>query len=47
MQGPMPPGPDELEMLAEDEELELLERLEFYRWLEIEIPQVAENGGNA
>ena len=47
MQGPMPPGPDELEMLAEDEELELLERLEFYRWLEIEKPQVAENGGNA
>jgi len=32
---------------AEDEELELLERLEFYRWLEIEKPQVAENGGNA
>jgi hypothetical protein len=34
-------------MLAEDEELELLEKLEFFRWLETEEPQVAEQGGGA
>jgi hypothetical protein len=45
--GPLPPGPAELEMLAEDEELELLEKLEFFRWLETEEPQVAEQGGGA
>lgn len=47
MQGPMPPSPADLEMLAEDEELELLEKLEFFRWLETEDPQVAESGGSA
>lgn len=47
MQGPMPPSPAELEMLAEDEELELLEKLEFFRWLEKEAPQVAEGGDSA
>lgn len=47
VQGPMPPGPADLEMLADDEELELLDRLEFFRWLETEKPQVAENGGGA
>jgi hypothetical protein len=45
--GPMPPSPTELEMLAEDEERELLEKLEFFRWLETETPQVAESGGSA
>lgn len=43
-QGPAPLGPAELEMLAEDEELELLEKLEFYRWLEQESHQLAGNG---
>ena len=47
MQGPMPPSPADLEMLAEDEELELLEKLEFFRWLETEDPQVAESGDSA
>jgi hypothetical protein len=47
MQGPMPPSPADLEMLAEDDELELLEKLEFFRWLETEDPQVAESGGSA
>ena len=43
----LPPGPAELEMLAEDEERELLEKLEFFRWLETEAPQVVESGGSA
>jgi hypothetical protein len=47
MQGPLPPSPDDLEMLAEDEGLELLEKLEFFRWLETEDPQVADGGGSA
>jgi hypothetical protein len=45
--GPLPPSPAELEMLAEDEERELLEKLEFFRWLETEAPQVVENGDSA
>ena len=47
LRGPLPPGPAELEMLAEDEERELLEKLEFFRWLETEAPQVVESGGSA
>jgi hypothetical protein len=47
VRGPMPPSPADLELLAEDKELELLEKLEFFRWLETEAPQVAEKGGNA
>ena len=46
MQGPLPPSPADLEMLAEDDEVELLEKLEFFRWLETEGPQVAESGGS-
>jgi hypothetical protein len=47
MQGPLPPSPADLEILAEDNERELLEKLEFFRWLEIEAPQVAEGDGSA
>jgi hypothetical protein len=47
MQGPLPPSPADLEILAEDSERELLEKLEFFRWLETEPPQVAEGGGSA
>ena len=47
MQGPLPPSPADLEMLAEDDEVELLEKLEFFRWLETEDPQVADGGGSA
>ena len=47
MQGPLPPSPADLEMLAEDGELELLEKLEFFRWLETQDPQVADGGGSA
>lgn len=47
MQGPLPPSPADLEMLAEDDDLELLQKLEFFRWLETEEPQVAEGGGSA
>ena len=44
LQGPASPSPAELEVLAEDEDLELFERLEFYRWLEQESQQLAGNG---
>jgi hypothetical protein len=44
LQGPASPSPAELELLAEDEDLELLDRLEFYRWLEQESQQLAGNG---
>ena len=44
LQGPASPSPAELELLAEDEELELLDKLEFYRWLEQESQQLAGNG---
>ena len=44
LQGPASPSPAELELLAEDEDLELLDKLEFYRWLEQESQQLAGNG---
>jgi hypothetical protein len=44
LQGPASPSPAELELLAEDENLELLDKLEFYRWLEQESQQLAGNG---
>lgn len=47
MKGPLPPSPADLEILAEDEGLDLLERLEFFRWLEAEDPRVADSGGSA
>jgi hypothetical protein len=44
LQGPTSPSPAELELLAEDVDLELLDRLEFYRWLEQESQELAGNG---
>lgn len=47
MQGPGAASPAEHERMADDEDLDLLERLEFYRWLEQESQQLAGNGDSA
>ena len=40
---PLPPGLTDLELLASGDELELIEELEFYRWLENE-PSIGMSG---